>query len=265
MIVSHRHRFVFLRPRKVAGTSIEVAMSRHCGGNDIITPIGRHQARWDDDAWTDLGQDGSGYRRHPTVEQVRSKLGNELWDQYLKFSVVRNPWDLVVSQYHWATRRGAIGRSAWNTVKAFWLEPKRFQSNVQTVWANAAQRVYGSEPVPFDFFATHLLRFYGDNGDQYFDRSGALALDFVIRFENLASDYEVVCERLGLPGGGPPRSSRRPGPTGSLIRPTTPRRHGRVWPMRIGSTSTSSATRSRRAERRSTLRQVEFGYTGENG
>ena len=191
-------------------------MSRHCGGDDIVTPVGRHQARWDDDAWANLGQDGSGYRRHDTVERVRAKLGDDLWNRYLKFSIVRNPWDLVVSQYHWATRKGAIGRSAWNTAKRFWREPMRLRSNVQTVLANAAQRLYGSEPVPFDFFATRLLRFYGDNGDQYFDRSGALALDFVIRFENLASDYEVLCERLGLHGTGLPslksktRADRKP-------------------------------------------------------
>ena len=216
MIVSHRHRFVFLRPRKVAGTSVEVAMSRHCGDDDIITPMGRHQARWDHDAWADLGRPRTGYRRHATVEQVRSRLGDDLWKRYLKFSIVRNPWDLVVSQYHWATRKGAIGRTTWNTARRFWRDPMRVRSNVQTVLANAAQRVFRPEPVPFDFFATRLLRYYGDNGDQYFDRSGALALDFVIRFENLESDYLGLCERMGLPGTGLPslksktRAARRP-------------------------------------------------------
>ena len=191
-------------------------MSRHCGEGDIITPVGRHQARWDDEAWADLGKGRSGYRRHATVEGVRSRLGDERWNRYLKFSIARNPWDLVVSQYHWATRGGAIGRSAWNTARRFWREPIRLRSNMQTVLANAAQRVYGSEPVPFGFFATRLLRFYGDNGDQYFDRSGALAIDFVIRFENLESDYGVVCERLGLPVTGLPslksktRADRKP-------------------------------------------------------
>ena len=216
MIVSHRHEFIFLRPRKVAGTSVEVAMSRQCGDDDVITPIGRHQARWDHDPWADLGRLRTGYRRHATVEQVRSRLGDELWNQYLKFSIVRNPWDLVVSQYHWATRKGAIGRGAWNTLSAFWREPTRIRSNVHTVVANAAQFVYGSEPVSFDFFATRLLRYYGDNGDQYFHRSGALALDFVIRFEHLESDYMALCERLGLPGTGLPslksktRAAHRP-------------------------------------------------------
>ena len=39
MIVSHQHRFVFIKTRKTAGTSIEIALAEHCGPADIITPI----------------------------------------------------------------------------------------------------------------------------------------------------------------------------------------------------------------------------------
>ena len=31
MIISHRHKFIYLKARKVAGTSVEVALARHCG------------------------------------------------------------------------------------------------------------------------------------------------------------------------------------------------------------------------------------------
>ncbi len=39
MIVSHQHRFVFLKTVKTAGTSVEVLLRRLCGPADIITPI----------------------------------------------------------------------------------------------------------------------------------------------------------------------------------------------------------------------------------
>ena len=39
MIVSHEHRFIFIKTRKTAGTSIEISLSKYCGPNDIITPI----------------------------------------------------------------------------------------------------------------------------------------------------------------------------------------------------------------------------------
>lgn len=39
MIFSYKHRFIFIKGRKVAGTSIEMALSPHCGPQDIVTPI----------------------------------------------------------------------------------------------------------------------------------------------------------------------------------------------------------------------------------
>jgi hypothetical protein len=31
MIVSHRYRYIFIKTKKTTGTSIEIALSRHCG------------------------------------------------------------------------------------------------------------------------------------------------------------------------------------------------------------------------------------------
>ena len=39
MILSYKHKFVFIKGRKVAGTSTEVLLSDICGPSDIITPI----------------------------------------------------------------------------------------------------------------------------------------------------------------------------------------------------------------------------------
>ena len=39
MILSHKHRFIFIKGIKVAGTSVEIALSQLCGPEDIITPI----------------------------------------------------------------------------------------------------------------------------------------------------------------------------------------------------------------------------------
>jgi hypothetical protein len=36
LIISHRHRFIFLKTRKTAGTSVEIALSRFCGPDDVI-------------------------------------------------------------------------------------------------------------------------------------------------------------------------------------------------------------------------------------
>lgn len=39
MIVSHKYKFVFIKTAKTAGTSTEIALSKFCGPDDIITPL----------------------------------------------------------------------------------------------------------------------------------------------------------------------------------------------------------------------------------
>ena len=40
MIISHKHKFIFIKPQKTAGTSVELLLSRICGPEDVITPLG---------------------------------------------------------------------------------------------------------------------------------------------------------------------------------------------------------------------------------
>ena len=37
MIISHKHKFIFVRPKKVAGSSILHNLGKWCGDDDIVT------------------------------------------------------------------------------------------------------------------------------------------------------------------------------------------------------------------------------------
>ena len=39
MIISHQLQLIFVKTRKTAGTSIEIALSRYAGPDDVITAI----------------------------------------------------------------------------------------------------------------------------------------------------------------------------------------------------------------------------------
>ena len=65
MIISHRHKFIYLKARKVAGTSVEVALAKHCGDADIVTPVGGFNPRWDEDEYDHPGRIGLGFCRAP--------------------------------------------------------------------------------------------------------------------------------------------------------------------------------------------------------
>ena len=50
MIISHKHKFIFVKTRKTAGTSIEIGLSKFCGPEDIITPLAPRDNKMRDEA-----------------------------------------------------------------------------------------------------------------------------------------------------------------------------------------------------------------------
>ena len=88
MIVSHRHRFIFIRTMKTAGTSIETFLSRFCGPEDIVTPIDRPAIVT------------GGFYDHMSALEILQRVGSKVWDSYYRWCVERNPWDKMLS-YYW--------------------------------------------------------------------------------------------------------------------------------------------------------------------
>ena len=122
MIVSHRHRFLFVKTKKTAGTSLEIALSGICGPEDVITPIsppdeaerrrlGYPGPRNLEPATSRRGglelvrrlrrRDAPRFRNHMPAAGIRRLVPQAVWDGYFKFCFDRNPWDRAVSLYHW--------------------------------------------------------------------------------------------------------------------------------------------------------------------
>ena len=45
MIVSHAHKFIFIKTKKTAGTSLEIALSKYCGAEDVLAPLVDHDEK----------------------------------------------------------------------------------------------------------------------------------------------------------------------------------------------------------------------------
>ncbi|MCL4863236.1 MAG: sulfotransferase family 2 domain-containing protein [Caldilineaceae bacterium] len=114
---------------------------------------------------------------HWTAREKRAALGARAWAQKFSFAFVRNPWDRLVSQYHWRTRNNRTGLRT---------NPLEFNDWVVAVFGEKDPR-YHDEP---KMFIPQL--------EWITDDDGRVMVDFVGRFENLAQDFELICRRLGV-------------------------------------------------------------------
>lgn len=119
---------------------------------------------------------GRPWYHHMSASQIRRQVGRNIWDNYFKFCVVRNPFEKVVSGFHFfeaLERRGIrpLGVPAAPNMK------ERFSEWVKTQVAK--------KRALFD-------------RDRYMIR-GEVCVDYFIRYENLSAGVQKVCEMINVP------------------------------------------------------------------
>ncbi len=91
MIVSHSHKFIFLKSYKTAGTSIEAALSKYCSGDDIITPLGDYSFNRDENGkWIHHSNYMGEFHQHDGALTIKNGLPAEVWDDYFKEPLINS-------------------------------------------------------------------------------------------------------------------------------------------------------------------------------
>ena len=109
MIISHKLKVIYIKLAKVAGTSFEIALSKYCGADDIITSIveddeairkslGFHSAQ----NYMDPKTQSPLFYNHISAEEIKQKVAEEVWNNYLKIATIRCPYDMRVSGYYFS-------------------------------------------------------------------------------------------------------------------------------------------------------------------
>ena len=165
VIVSHTYRFIFFAVPKTGSQSIRAALRPHLAGNDW------EQADWNVHLRAPIPALASVGHGHLSVSDVKPHLDSAIWRDYYKVACVRNPWDRFVSC-------------------AF------FRNLNQTMFATRPR-----DCMKLLLRSPALMRniFYRPQSDFLTEGSGALAIDCVMRFENLQSDFQMFCDAVGLP------------------------------------------------------------------
>ena len=171
VLVSHSHKFIFLKTRKTAGTSVEMYLQPFCTvPGHVVTEktdalvsafgiVGRRLTEASDD-------DTLPWHNHLRAGKVRRVLGDQIWSAYRKLTVVRNPFARMVSGFYWANRATSFPGESFGDTRA------RFH----------------------DFVRTDQLQ---DDTDIVFIRD-AYVIDDAVRFETLSGDLTNICAAYGL-------------------------------------------------------------------
>ncbi len=181
MLISHRHKFIYLKTIKTGGTSVEIYFEPYCTDPARQTEV-MHFRDAESSHWGVVGsrgkQDHPVWYNHAPASRIRKLIGEALWREYYKFCVVRNPYDRIVS-FFWF--------NLTPPVKAI-MEAADFAAVRQTFgeWIRLAS-------LPLD--------------RSVYTIDGEMALDCFVRFETLHADH-----RAGVPTPGDRLAAGTPRP-----------------------------------------------------
>jgi len=165
MIVSHKHRFVFVAIPKTGTHSVREALRVHLGPDDLEQVRLFVEKKF---PIPELAKLGHG---HISLEQLRPHLGEERFASYFKFAFVRNPFDRFVSYCAFVTRQqGSFDRDPQGVMRHF---------------------LFTAPPLNHILFWPQSVFVTGKGGELQSDQLG--------RVEDMQGSYDAICARLGIP------------------------------------------------------------------
>lgn len=177
-MIAHSLKTIFVHITKTAGSSIEVALDaveqRNAGATDPAT--GEHIPVV------------TGEEKHMNARECKALVDDQLWNEYFKFSVVRNPWDRFHSMW-WNGR--FIG--------------KRHDMSLPEFAAHYLHKTLSGRLTSLRDGRIRIHQRFRPQVDWLKSDNGKIEMDYVCRFESIAEDFAVVSEKIGLPSADLPK------------------------------------------------------------
>mgnify|MGYP001341121336 CR=1 FL=1 len=114
-------------------------------------------------------------KKHHTVHDING----ELLKKYYAFTFVRNPWDRMVSYYKFRIKRSF----------AMFNHGGSFQEWIRFLCSDDVQKI---KPYHFHLAIMNQYQFL-------VSKSNEIPLDFIGKFENLQQDFNIICDKIGIP------------------------------------------------------------------
>lgn len=166
MLISHKHKFVYIAIPKTASSAIRTALGNYSEINS------NHY------------NDEPPYRWHITALDLKKHFIENKWnwDEYFKFSTVRNPWDRMVSNYNFFSKYITL-----------YEKNNKGKEDIYTMFIDILQK----NPTFEDYIKNHLQK-EESYEFWYKDETGTILLDFIGKVETLQHDFDSICKKIGI-------------------------------------------------------------------
>jgi len=171
MILSRGRRYLFVHAPKTGGTSLALALEARAMADDIMlgdTPKAKNRRR----RLKDVETSGRLWK-HSMLTDLYGLVTQAEIEELFVFTLVRNPWDRIVSYYHWL-RDQSFDHSAVTLAKAHDFSG----------FLNAPSTIEALRNHPYTRYVT--------------DAQGTERADLYIRLEHLAGDIAPLEDHLGF-------------------------------------------------------------------
>jgi hypothetical protein len=181
MLISHKKRFIYTKTAKTAGTSVESYFEKFCmpeGTWKFSEAREVHVSKEGIIGYRGNNPEGKQWRHHMSAIGIKKRIGDDIWNSYFKFCVIRNPFDKLISAFFFFEKKNRLVTNETRAISSIRDEDDidRFRN-----WLR-------NEKLVNNFF----------DRDKYVIQN-KIAVDFFIKYEELEDGIEYVCNRLNLP------------------------------------------------------------------
>lgn len=199
MLISPQHNFIFFKPMKCAGSSIEKSLLPHCSSDALCTggtslPLIIHKNPYDEypqvnNKYIDAQTGGIATRFHSHTDPalfLKKIKDKKKYKNYLKVTIIRSPWTQLVSWYWWNYYEIISNPIKQNMIilKSDSIEniKKKFNLflNFNAMFISN-QSIESNEKMTYcEFLSSTNEKFINSNIDEY------------LRFENINVDFQII-------------------------------------------------------------------------
>lgn len=172
MIISHRLKYVFIHIPKTGGTSVRNVLTHN---NKFSCDVISHWDTITEEQFEAFPRVSRELKCHHGVRKAKKYFedNNLDWDSYFKFSFMRNPYDLHVSNYHYLHQ--VVGEKDRNTE-----EQERTYKNA-TSFAN---------------YIKDLKRSRSGFQEIYIRDEEEVKVDFIGKMETIEQDFKYIVDTI---------------------------------------------------------------------